>query len=69
MKDKETVSWQDRKASERFAMISPLLADDIDPAKRVSSAHGSLRPTTYRKGPCTGLRRHGAGTAIPVSGP
>ena len=34
MKDKETVSWQDRKASERFAMISPLLADDIDPAKK-----------------------------------
>jgi transposase len=34
MKNKETVSWQDQKASERFAMISPLLADDLDPAKR-----------------------------------
>ena len=34
MKNKEIVSWQDQKASERFAMISPLLADDLDPAKR-----------------------------------
>ena len=34
MKNKEIVSWQDQKASERFEMISPLLADDIDPAKR-----------------------------------
>ena len=34
MKNKEIVSWQDRKASERFALISPLLADDLDPAKR-----------------------------------
>ena len=25
---------QDEKTSERFAMISPLLADDLDPAKR-----------------------------------
>lgn len=34
MKNKEVTSWQDEKASERFAMISPLLADDLDPAKR-----------------------------------
>lgn len=34
MKNKEATSWQDQKASERFQMISPLLADDIDPAKR-----------------------------------
>ena len=34
MKNKEIVNWQDRKASERFAVIAPLLADDLDPAKR-----------------------------------
>lgn len=34
MKNKEVTSWQDEKASERFAMISPLLADDMDPAKK-----------------------------------
>ena len=34
MKNKEVTTWQEEKASERFAMISPLLADDLDPAKR-----------------------------------
>ena len=34
MKNKEITTWQDEKASERFTMISPLLADDLDPAKR-----------------------------------
>ena len=34
MKNKEVTSWQDEKASERFTMISPLLSDDLDPAKR-----------------------------------
>lgn len=34
MKNKEVTSWQDEKASERFSLISPLLADDLDPAKR-----------------------------------
>lgn len=34
MKNKETTTWQDEKASERFAMISPLLAEDLDPAKK-----------------------------------
>ena len=54
MKDKETVSWQDRKASERFAMISPLLADDIDPAKksqlrsRIAEANNISERTLYR---------------------
>ena len=54
MKDKETVSWQDRKASERFAMISPLLADDIDPAKksqlrsRIAEANKISERTLYR---------------------
>ena len=54
MKDKETVSWQDRKASERFAMISPLLADDIDTAKksqlrsRIAEANKISERTLYR---------------------
>ena len=34
MRNKEVTTWQDEKASERFAMISPLLADDLDPAKK-----------------------------------
>ncbi len=34
MKNKEIVNWQDQKASERFAMISPLLSDDLDPARK-----------------------------------
>ena len=34
MKNKEVITWQDEKASERFAMISPLLSDGLDPAKR-----------------------------------
>jgi len=34
MKNKEVTSWQDEKASERFSLISPLLADDMDPAKK-----------------------------------
>lgn len=34
MKNKEITSWQDEKASQRFAMISPLLANDLDPAKK-----------------------------------
>ena len=34
MKSKEVTTWQDEKASQRFTMISPLLADDLDPAKR-----------------------------------
>ena len=34
MKNKEVTTWQDKKASDRFALISPLLASDLDPAKR-----------------------------------
>ena len=34
MKNKETTTWQDEKASKRFAMISPLLDDGLDPAKK-----------------------------------
>ena len=34
MENKEIITWQDQKASERFRMISPLLDDGLDPAKR-----------------------------------
>ena len=34
MKTKEVNSWQDARASERFAMISPLLDGDMDPARK-----------------------------------
>ena len=34
METKEIVTWQTQKASERFRMISPLLDDGLDPAKR-----------------------------------
>lgn len=34
MKSKEVTNWQDEKASGRFKMISPLLGDELDPAKR-----------------------------------
>lgn len=34
MKNKEVTNWQDEKASERFELISPLLAEDLDPAKK-----------------------------------
>jgi hypothetical protein len=34
MKNKEVNTWQDTRASERFAMISPLLGEDLDPARK-----------------------------------
>ena len=34
MISKEITNWQDEKASERFATISPLLDEELDPAKR-----------------------------------
>ena len=54
MKNKEVTSWQDEKASERFTMISPLLADDLDPAKRsqlrsqIAEANDISERTLYR---------------------
>ena len=72
MKNKEIVSWQDQKASERFAMISPLLADDLDPAKR-SQLRSRIAETSsvaaYQKGHCTGSKLRGAGKAFPACGP
>ena len=35
MESKEIVRWQDAEALRRFQMIAPLVADDVDPAKRV----------------------------------
>lgn len=54
MKNKEAVSWQDEKASERFSLISPLLADDLDPAKKamlreqISENSSISKRTLYR---------------------
>ena len=69
MKNKEIVSWQDQKASERFAMISPLLADDLDPAKRsqlrsrIAETSSVSERTLYRP------KLRGAGKAFPACGP
>ena len=54
MKSKEVTSWQDEKASERLNTIAPLLADDLDPAKRsqlreqISENTGISERTLYR---------------------
>ena len=54
MTNKEVTSWQDQKASERFKMISPLLAEDLDPAKRsqirsqIAQNHDISERTLYR---------------------
>ena len=34
MNNKEIISWQDEKAAERLTTISPLLDEELDPAKR-----------------------------------
>lgn len=68
MKNKETTTWQDEKASKRFAMISPLLDDGLDPAKkaqirsRIAENNDISERTLYRleaawhKDGFTGLR-------------
>ena len=54
MTNKEVTGWQDQKASERFKMISPLLAEDMDPAKRsqvrtqIAQTHDISERTLYR---------------------
>ena len=35
MESKEIVRWQDMEALRRFQMIAPLVADGVDPARRV----------------------------------
>ena len=68
MENKETITWQDQKASERFRMISPLLDDGLDPAKRsqlrtrIAESNDVSERTLYRleaawrKGGFKGLR-------------
>ena len=54
MKNKELTRWQDETASSRFALISPLLDEDLDPAKRsqlrsrIALVHGISERTLYR---------------------
>ena len=54
MKNKEVNTWQDTRASERFAMISPLLGEDLDPARKsqlrtqIAEANHISRRTLYR---------------------
>ncbi len=34
MKNKEVTSWQDEEASKRLRIISPILDEEMDPAKK-----------------------------------